>query len=74
MNMAESNFESLWNEFNNHYAPFEERGVDWDQQYGIYRPMVTPTTTDQEAYYKTKDHQPNMLSHCHAILPFPRMR
>lgn len=47
-NTAEENFEMLWNEFNNHYAPFEERGVDWDEQYAIYRPQVNATTTNAE--------------------------
>ena len=49
-NTAEENFELLWNEFNNHYAPFEERGVDWDEQYAIFRPQVTSSTTDAELY------------------------
>lgn len=47
-NNPEALFEELWTEFDNHYAPFEERGVDWDVQYGIFRPQVTATTSSAE--------------------------
>jgi carboxyl-terminal processing protease len=43
-------FEQLWATFEEEYAPFEERGVDWDLQYGIYRPMVTSGTTEDELF------------------------
>jgi carboxyl-terminal processing protease len=42
--------EQLWGTFDEEYAPFEERGVDWDLQYSFYRPMVTPGTTDDELF------------------------
>jgi carboxyl-terminal processing protease len=44
----EAIFEELWSTFDREYAPFEERGVDWRQQYEKFRPKVSSTTTDQE--------------------------
>lgn len=43
-------FENLWTTFNDEYAVFEERGVNWDSQYQIYRPMVNDKTTDDELF------------------------
>lgn len=43
-------FDELWHTFNEEYAPFEERGVDWEQQYNIYRPMVTPETSNDQLF------------------------
>lgn len=47
-NNPEDIFENLWTSFNNDYAPFEERGVDWNEQYNIYRPQVKLSTTNEE--------------------------
>ena len=47
-NNPEALFENLWMTFKTDYACFEERGVDWDLQYTIFRPQVTPATTDAE--------------------------
>ena len=47
-NNPEALFENLWTTFNTDYAVFEERGVDWDAQYSIFRQQVTPATTDTE--------------------------
>ena len=44
------NFDALWNTFNERYAFFELRGVDWKAQYEKYRPKVTKNTTDEELY------------------------
>jgi len=46
----ELNFEVLWHTFNENYAFFDLRGVDWDAQYDIYRPQVTPDTTPEELF------------------------
>ena len=48
LNNQEAIFEDLWSEFNRHYAVFEERGVNWDEQYAYYRPLVSSSTTDAE--------------------------
>lgn len=47
-NNPEALFEDLWTTFKTDYAPFEERGVNWDEQYQVYRPQVNPSTSDEE--------------------------
>ncbi len=46
----EHNFEILWREFNNFYALFETKDVDWDEIYRLLRPNITPQTTQQELF------------------------
>jgi hypothetical protein len=46
----EKNFEALWKTFNNRYPFFELRKVDWNKQYEIYRPQVTPETSDEQLF------------------------
>ncbi|MDN3724122.1 S41 family peptidase [Aequorivita sp. SDUM287046] len=49
-NNPEAIFENLWNTFNEEYAVFEERNIDWQAEYNIYRPMVNTNTTDDELF------------------------
>lgn len=49
-NTPERNFEYLWQEYDRLYAAFELKDVDWDSVYAVYRPQVTPQTTDQELF------------------------
>jgi len=49
-NNPEAIFEDLWNTFNTSYANFEERGIDWQQQYSIYRQQVNASTTEDELH------------------------
>jgi hypothetical protein len=44
----ELNFEVLWQTFDQHYAFFEERDVDWDAVYAEFRPKVTKDTSSRE--------------------------
>jgi len=44
------NFEVLWNTFNERYANFDLKKVDWDEVYKRYRPLVSATTTDRELF------------------------
>lgn len=44
----ERNFEAFWHIFNQHYAHFENRKLDWNEQYQRFRPKVNPNTTDEE--------------------------
>jgi len=44
----ELNFEVFWHYFDENYAFFDLRKVDWDQVYETYRPRVTSKTTDDE--------------------------
>lgn len=46
----EAIFENLWKTFNEEYAPFEERNVDWNAEYSNYRPLITEQTTDDELF------------------------
>ncbi|MBI9100171.1 MAG: S41 family peptidase, partial [Spirochaetaceae bacterium] len=50
VNSGESNFELLWKEYKLCYALFEEKGVDWDQVYRDYRPLVTSETSEVELF------------------------
>lgn len=47
-NDPERNFEVFWQLFNRYYAHFDGRGVDWQQQYKRFRPMVSSQTTDEQ--------------------------
>ncbi|MBN1318992.1 MAG: serine hydrolase [Anaerolineales bacterium] len=44
----ELNFEVFWHYFNDDYAFFDLRRVDWQQVYKTYRPHVSPETTGEE--------------------------
>ncbi|UCF71159.1 MAG: S41 family peptidase [candidate division WOR-3 bacterium] len=50
LSKPEQNFEFLWNEFDERYALFLPRRVDWNLLYKIYRPKVTPQTSDDELF------------------------
>lgn len=49
-NNPESVFENLWHTFNEEYAPFEERNVDWNQAWHTFRPKVNQNTTSDELF------------------------
>ncbi len=46
----EALFEELWGTFQSDYAVFEERNVDWEEQYTLFRPQVDASTTEDELY------------------------
>lgn len=46
----ESIFEYFWNSYNENYAVFDERGIDWMEMYNVYRPLITEYTKDDELY------------------------
>ena len=46
----EALFEDLWTTFDHDYAVFEERGIDWYQQYTTYRSQVNASTSDDELF------------------------
>lgn len=48
-------FEQFWGTYDTDYALFDERGVDWDEIYATYRPMVSDQTTDEELYTILKE-------------------
>jgi len=49
-NDPEYNFEVLWHTFDEHYAYFELRKIDWDSMYAHYRPKVNENTTPVELF------------------------
>jgi carboxyl-terminal processing protease len=55
----EKNFEQLWKILDMNYAIFGPRHIDWQALYRVYRPRVTPKTTDDELFAIMSD----MLGH-----------
>ncbi len=49
-NDPETNFEVFWQDFDQHYALFGVKQIDWVNLYDQYRPQVTATTTDKELW------------------------
>lgn len=49
-NDAVGNFESLWRTIDTHYCFFEEKGIDWDSIYRLYRPLVSDETNMLELF------------------------
>jgi carboxyl-terminal processing protease len=43
-----TNFEVFWHTFNEHYAFFRLRGVNWKSQYQLFRPRVNNNTSQEE--------------------------
>jgi carboxyl-terminal processing protease len=48
LSRPEKDFETFWNTFNDNYAFFPLKGVNWDSTYRIYRPKVTRKTKEKE--------------------------
>lgn len=49
-NTPETTFETFWHLFNENFAFFDVRDVDWQSAYEPYRPMITPETTEEELF------------------------
>jgi len=47
---AINNFELVWKTFDEHYGMFEVKGIDWQQQFDIYRPQLTEISTNSDLY------------------------
>ena len=48
--LPEQSFESFWQTFEDRYAFFKLRGIDWQAAYNKYRPMVNKNTTDDSLF------------------------
>jgi len=48
--MQELNFEVFWQTFEDNYAFFEFKGVDWKETYSKHRPRVTAKISDDELF------------------------
>jgi CubicO group peptidase (beta-lactamase class C family) len=46
----EAVFEEFWSIYNEGYALFGVKHIDWDAVYRVYRPRVNPSTTDDELW------------------------
>ncbi|MFQ5637857.1 MAG: S41 family peptidase [bacterium] len=44
------NFRVLWNTFNERYAPFKQRGVDWQEIYETFQPRVDENTQPRRLF------------------------
>lgn len=69
-NNPEAIFEHLWNAYNEDYAPFEERNVDWDRAYDKYRPLVKSSTTEKELF-KVLSEMMSLTKDAHVWLTAP---
>lgn len=45
-----TNFNVLWEEFNEKYGLFETKGIDWNQEYEKYASQLHINSTDEELY------------------------
>ena len=43
-------FDQVWKIFDTNYPYFNERNIDWDAIYRVYRPQITQQTTDAELF------------------------
>ncbi|ESP91261.1 S41 family peptidase [Pseudoalteromonas luteoviolacea] len=43
-------FDYFWHAFNDYYAFFSIRNLDWQTQYDLYRPLVTESMTEQALF------------------------
>lgn len=66
----ENNFGIFWNDFDQHYGLFTVRGWDWDSIYTVYRPQVTPQTTDEELW-EIKRQMVEYLDDSHTFVYWP---
>lgn len=49
-NDPSTNFDALWNTFNENYTSFELRGIDWQRSKEKFRPKLNSQSTDLELY------------------------
>jgi len=50
-----SNFDTLWDTFDENYASFNLRGIDWEKMKEKYRPKLNAQSTDIELYAVLKE-------------------
>ena len=67
-------FDAMWKDYNETYALFEVRNVDWEEQYRLHKPNIRESMTDKEFFeecaamlYTLKD------SHVYIKTPFGSM-
>jgi carboxyl-terminal processing protease len=50
VNVPENNFEIFWKDFDRYYAQFSVRHINWDSVYALYRPQISPSTSDWQLF------------------------
>lgn len=66
----ESMFDYLWNDYNNTYALFETRGVDWKQTYDDFYPEIQ-TCEDDRTFFKICSKMLYRLHDAHVYIKTP---
>jgi len=70
LSLQEKTFETLWLTFEDNYAFFKLRNIDWKDTYLKYRPTVTASTTDDELFETfSKMLAPFQDNHINVIIP-----
>ncbi|RFZ81832.1 hypothetical protein DYU05_18605 [Mucilaginibacter terrenus] len=70
LSSPEENFEALWLTFEDHYAFFKLRGIDWHSVYKQYRPAINSSTSNDTLYSVfTKMLAPFHDNHINLIVP-----
>jgi carboxyl-terminal processing protease len=70
LSFQEKNFETLWLTFEEHYAFFKLRNIDWKKTYQQYRPTVNANTSDDELFeIFSKMLAPFQDNHINVIIP-----
>jgi hypothetical protein len=66
----ELNFEVLWHTFEDNYAFFKLRNIDWHRTYQTYRPLVNATTSNDSLYtIFSKMLAPFQDNHINVVVP-----
>ncbi|PKO06743.1 MAG: hypothetical protein CVU41_05250 [Chloroflexi bacterium HGW-Chloroflexi-3] len=71
-NNYEKSFTKLWQAMDKAYPYFELKGVDWDQTYEMYHPLVQDAANDQE-YYLVIAHMLGELEDAHTDVITPNL-
>jgi hypothetical protein len=62
-----SNFDDLWNNFDQMYGGFVVKNINWDSLYNVYRPLINENSSDEELY-NVLTHLLDELNDNHVIL------
>lgn len=70
LSKTELNFEILWHTFEDNYAFFTLRNINWQDTYKKYRPLVNSKTTNDSLYtYFSRMLAPFQDNHINVIIP-----
>jgi len=70
LSAPEQNFETFWQTFEDNYAFFKERNINWRETYKKYRPQVNASTTDDKLFEILSDMvRPFNDDHINIIIP-----